>query len=179
MPLNQLALLELTEAMRTADDGKLMRTLLHTILQALVDAEATGHIEAGMHEQNDTRTTQRSSLLRHLNGHDCPKYRHERREPGQSMTETLTTASSLLQLATDDRQCHEECCEEHRQSDEATDTLRRRQTTGDHGKGQELTDHQTHKEPRSPHSLTRGFLAVRLKLLLDNHREEQHGNELS
>jgi putative transposase len=73
MPLNQLALLELTEAMRTgADDGKLMRTLLHTILQALVDAEATEHIEAGMHEQNDTRTTQRSSLLRHLNGHDCP-----------------------------------------------------------------------------------------------------------
>ena len=60
MPLNQLALLELTGAMRTADDGKLMRTLLHTILQALVDAEATGHIEAGMHEQNDTRTTQRN-----------------------------------------------------------------------------------------------------------------------
>jgi putative transposase len=60
MPRNQLALLELTEAMRTADDGKLMRTLLHTILQALVDAEATGHIGAGMHEQNDTRTTQRN-----------------------------------------------------------------------------------------------------------------------
>ena len=32
MTLNQSALLELTEAMRTADDGKLMRTLLHTIL---------------------------------------------------------------------------------------------------------------------------------------------------
>jgi len=39
-----------------------------------------------MHEHNDTRTTQRSSLLRHLNGHDFPKYRHEHREPGQSMT---------------------------------------------------------------------------------------------
>jgi putative transposase len=50
----------LTEAMRTADDSKLMRTLLHTILQALVDAEATEHIGAGMHEQNDTRTTQRN-----------------------------------------------------------------------------------------------------------------------
>ncbi len=60
MTLNQSALLELTEAMRTADDGKLMRTLLHTILQALVDAEATEHIGAGMHEQNDTRTTQRN-----------------------------------------------------------------------------------------------------------------------
>ena len=60
MTLNQSALLELTEAMRTADDGKLMRTLLHTILQALVDAEATEHIGAGMHEQNDTRNTQRN-----------------------------------------------------------------------------------------------------------------------
>jgi len=37
-----------------------MRTLLHTILQALVDAEATEHIGAGMHEQNDARTTQRN-----------------------------------------------------------------------------------------------------------------------
>ncbi len=60
MTLNQSALLELTEAMRTADDGALMRTLLHTILQALVDAEAAEHIGAGMHEQNDTRTTQRN-----------------------------------------------------------------------------------------------------------------------
>jgi transposase-like protein len=59
-PLNQSALLELTETMRTADDGKLMRTMLHTILQALVDAEATERIGAGMHEQNDTRTTQRN-----------------------------------------------------------------------------------------------------------------------
>ena len=41
MTLDQSALLELTEAMRTADDSTLMRTLLHTILQALVDAEAT------------------------------------------------------------------------------------------------------------------------------------------
>ena len=50
--------------MRTADDSKLMRTLLHTILQALVDAEATEHIGAGMHEQNDTRTTQRIAETR-------------------------------------------------------------------------------------------------------------------
>lgn len=54
MPLNQSAVLELTDALRTADDGKLMRTLLQTILQALVDAEATEHIGAVMHEQNDT-----------------------------------------------------------------------------------------------------------------------------
>ena len=58
MTLNQSALLELTEAMRTADGSKLMRTLLHTILQALVDAEATERIGAGMHEQNTTRTPQ-------------------------------------------------------------------------------------------------------------------------
>ena len=56
MTLNQSALLDLTEALRSADEGKLLRTLLHTILQALVDAEATEHIGAGMHEQNDTRT---------------------------------------------------------------------------------------------------------------------------
>ena len=43
MALDQSALLELTEAMRTADDGELMRRLLDTILQALVDAEATAH----------------------------------------------------------------------------------------------------------------------------------------
>jgi len=60
MTLNQSALLELNEAMRTADGGQLMRTLLQTILQALVDAEATAHIGAGLHEQNDTRTTQRN-----------------------------------------------------------------------------------------------------------------------
>jgi putative transposase len=37
-----------------------MRTLLHTMLQAPVDAEVTAHIGAGMHEQNETRTTQRN-----------------------------------------------------------------------------------------------------------------------
>jgi putative transposase len=42
----------LTEAMRTADDGQLMRSLLHTILQALVDAEATEHISPNIHPQS-------------------------------------------------------------------------------------------------------------------------------
>ena len=60
MTLNQSALLELNHAMRTADDGQLMRMLLQTILQALVDAEATAHIGAEMHEQNESRTTQRN-----------------------------------------------------------------------------------------------------------------------
>ena len=46
MALDQSALLELTEALRSADSGELMRRLLHTMLQALIDAEATAHIGA-------------------------------------------------------------------------------------------------------------------------------------
>jgi putative transposase len=60
MALDQSALLELTEALRTADGGNLMRNLLETMLQALVDAEATAHIGAGPHERTPTRTTQRN-----------------------------------------------------------------------------------------------------------------------
>ncbi len=47
MALDDSALLELAEAMRTADGGDLMRRLLETILQALVDAEASAFIGAG------------------------------------------------------------------------------------------------------------------------------------
>ena len=60
MALDQSALLELTEVLRTADSGELMRTLLGTILQALVEAEATAHVGAGPHERTDSRTTQRN-----------------------------------------------------------------------------------------------------------------------
>ena len=38
MALDKSALLELTEALSSADGGQLMRRLLHTILQALIDA---------------------------------------------------------------------------------------------------------------------------------------------
>ena len=41
MTLNQSALLELTQMLRTADGGDLMRQMLGLMLQALVDAEAT------------------------------------------------------------------------------------------------------------------------------------------
>ena len=41
MTLNQSALLELTEMLRTADGGDVMRQMLGFMLQALVDAEAT------------------------------------------------------------------------------------------------------------------------------------------
>jgi putative transposase len=60
MALDQSALLELSEAMRSADGGELMRRLLHTILQALIDAEASAHIGAGRHERSPARTTQRN-----------------------------------------------------------------------------------------------------------------------
>lgn len=55
-----MPLLELTEALCSADTGALMRTLLGTILQALVDAEATAQIGAEPHQRVDTRTTQRN-----------------------------------------------------------------------------------------------------------------------
>jgi hypothetical protein len=41
MALDQSALLELLDVMRSADGGELMRRLLATIVQLLVDAEAT------------------------------------------------------------------------------------------------------------------------------------------
>ena len=58
MALTQSALLELCEAMRSADEGQLMRSLLQTMLQALVDAEAESHIGAAPHERSAERTTQ-------------------------------------------------------------------------------------------------------------------------
>jgi putative transposase len=60
MALDKSALLELTEALSSADDGQLMRRLLHTILQALIDAEAAAHIGADPHERTETRTTRRN-----------------------------------------------------------------------------------------------------------------------
>ncbi len=49
MALDQSALLELLEAMRSADGGDLMRRLLATMLQLLVDAEASSVIGAEPH----------------------------------------------------------------------------------------------------------------------------------
>ena len=50
MTLNQSALLELTDVLRTADGGQVMRLMLSAMLQALVDAEATAHIGANPYE---------------------------------------------------------------------------------------------------------------------------------
>ena len=60
MALDQSALLDLLEVMRTADDGQVMRQLLGSMMQALVDAEATSFIGAERHERSEARTTQRN-----------------------------------------------------------------------------------------------------------------------
>ena len=60
MALDQSALLELLDVMRSADGGDLMRRLLATILQLLVDAEATAFIGAEPHERSEARTTHRN-----------------------------------------------------------------------------------------------------------------------
>jgi putative transposase len=60
MALDDSALLEMIEMLRTADGGELMRRLLGGMFQAVVDAEATARIGAGLHERSETRTTQRN-----------------------------------------------------------------------------------------------------------------------
>jgi putative transposase len=60
MALDDSALLEMIEMLRTADGGELMRRLLGGVLQAVVDVEATERIGAGRHERSEDRTTQRN-----------------------------------------------------------------------------------------------------------------------
>ena len=60
MTLNQSALLELSEALRAGDGVDLMRTALQSMLQLLVEAEATATIGAGPHERSEARTAQRN-----------------------------------------------------------------------------------------------------------------------
>ena len=57
MTLNQSALLELTQMLRTADDGEVMRQMLGFMLQAHVDAEATSVIGATPPERTEETTT--------------------------------------------------------------------------------------------------------------------------
>jgi len=60
MALDDSALLEMIEMLRSADGGELMRRLLGGMLQAVIDAEATAHIGAERHERSESRTTQRN-----------------------------------------------------------------------------------------------------------------------
>ena len=59
MTLNQSALLELAEALRTADGGDVMRQMLGFMLQALVDAEATSVIGADQNAVKPVRVGMR------------------------------------------------------------------------------------------------------------------------
>ena len=60
MGLDDSALLEMIEMLRTADGGDLMRRLLGGMLQVVVDAEATQRIGAARHGRTDERTTERN-----------------------------------------------------------------------------------------------------------------------
>ncbi|MEJ5913151.1 transposase [Pseudokineococcus sp. 1T1Z-3] len=60
MTLNQSALFELTEALKAADAGDMVRTVLAAMLQALIEAEATSVIGAARHERTPGRTPQRN-----------------------------------------------------------------------------------------------------------------------
>lgn len=60
MALSQSALLDLVEELKTTDASELMRRLLTTMLQELIDAEASAVIGALPHERTGARTTQRN-----------------------------------------------------------------------------------------------------------------------
>lgn len=60
MTLDQSALLGLVEALCAGDGGQMVRTLLQTALQWLIDAEASAHVGAGRYERSQARTTQRN-----------------------------------------------------------------------------------------------------------------------
>ena len=66
MAMNQSALLDRVDALKSADGGELMRRMLAMMLQELMDAEATSVIGAGMHERSGDRTTQRNGAREKL-----------------------------------------------------------------------------------------------------------------
>jgi putative transposase len=76
MALDESALLDVLDALKTADVGDRVRQAAETIYQALIEAELTDTIGAARHERADTRTAQR-------NGH---------------RTRTLTTTAGDLEL---------------------------------------------------------------------------------
>ena len=66
MAMNQSALLDMVDALKSADGGELMRRMLAMMLQELIDAEATSVIGAGLHERSADRTTQRNGAREKL-----------------------------------------------------------------------------------------------------------------
>ena len=60
MALSQSALSELLDAFRAGDGVDLIRESVRTVLQELIEAEATEVIGAGRYERTDTRVTDRN-----------------------------------------------------------------------------------------------------------------------
>ncbi len=60
MALDQSALTDLLDALRSGGDLDFMREAMQLVLQALIDLEATQVIGAGRYERNDTRSTHRN-----------------------------------------------------------------------------------------------------------------------
>ena len=60
MALDQSALLEVLDALKTANVEDRVRHAAETIYQALIEAELTETIGAGLHERTDTRSAQRN-----------------------------------------------------------------------------------------------------------------------
>ena len=60
MALDQSALTELLDSLRSGVDLDFMREAMQLVLQALIDLEATEKIGAGRYERNDNRTTHRN-----------------------------------------------------------------------------------------------------------------------
>ena len=60
MALDQSALLDLLEALKTTDVDERVRTATEHLYQALIDAELTAVIGAAPHQRTDTRTAQRN-----------------------------------------------------------------------------------------------------------------------
>src|ERR1700736_1471755 len=60
MALDQSALTELLDALRSGGDLDFMREAMQLVLQALIDLEATQTIGAGRYERTETRTTHRN-----------------------------------------------------------------------------------------------------------------------
>src|SRR6476660_7706344 len=76
MALDQSALLEVLDALKVADVGDRVRQAAETVYQALIEAELTDTIGAGLHERSESRTALR-------NGH---------------RTRTLSTTAGDLEL---------------------------------------------------------------------------------
>ena len=60
MALDQSALLDVLDASKVADVGGRVRQAAETVYQALIEAELTDALGAGLHQRTDERTAQRN-----------------------------------------------------------------------------------------------------------------------